>query len=474
MTPHPNSCPDRVGERGLALVATLLIMSLMSALAIALTASGRIEVAMSDNEEVYAKTRAAAESGLNHAAAMIIQLTANPAFPVNNLLTGPDGFADPASENAAVNEDNGVLTHLMGGGAAPWPLSTGYSYDVRLLDDDDPALKNGTAFNNAELTAMGAGRLLDAEDGLRFSDVNRRLVLRATGFGPEGAVVRLEQTLTPIPMPALLVNGSLLVGGGVRVNGPQGSVHANGDLRVDGTTVTIAQNATASGELLANADWRPGGLRAGGMPTVAAPDIHAEDFFDEADFVLRSDGRITNRANSTTYCNAGSDRNGCLDVTPPSGIAAFGWTFSDSQWDLAQSHVNSATYYVEADVRISGSPGTTDSPFPLTIIALGNIDVAGNPVLRAESTSALQFLTNRDLFIHGDLGTPIGFDGRILVREQADLNGNSTLTGQLIVQDEPSVSPLVISNSVAGGTALTYSGTVETVSYTTSGWREVR
>ena len=468
-----NSCRDRHGERGLALVATLLIMSLMSALAIALTASGRIEVAMSDNEEVYASTRAAAESGLNHAAAMLIEVTSSPTFPINGLLAGPDGLADPASENAAVNDDNGVLTHVMGGGTAPWPLADGYSYDVRLLDDDDPALKNGTAFTNAELTAMGAGRPLDAEDGLRFSDVNRRLVLRATGFGPGGAVVRLEQTLTPVPMPALLVNGTVLIGGGVRVIGPQGSIHANGDLRIGGDA-TVAQNATASGELLANAEWRPGGLRAGGMPTVTAPDLRAEDFFDDADFVLRSDGRITNRANSTTYCNAGFDLSACLGVTPPGGTAAFGWEFSGSQWDLAQNNVNSATYYVEADVRISSSPGTTDSPFPLTIVALGSIDIAGNPVLQPESAWGLQFLTNRDLFIHGNLGTPIGFDGRILVREQADFNGNSTLTGQLIVQNEPSVSALVTSNSVAGGTTLSYDGSTETASYTVSGWREVR
>jgi hypothetical protein len=275
-------------------------------------------------------------------------------------------------------------------------------------------------------------------------------------------------------MPALLVNGDILIGGGARILGPQGSIHANGNLRIDGTTVTIAQNATASGEVLADANWNPGGLQAGGMPTVAAPDIRAEDFFADADFVLRSDGRITNRADSTTYCNAGPDRNACLGVTPPGGTAAFGWSFSGSQWDLAQNNVNSATYYVEADVRISSSPGSTDSPFPLTIVALGSIDVAGNPVLRPESAWALQFLTNRDLFIHGDLGTPIGFDGRILVREQADLNGNPTLTGQLIVQDEPSVSALVTGNSVAGGSTLTYNGTVETVSYTVTGWREVQ
>lgn len=464
---------SRPDERGVALVAAILFMALMSALAIALTANGRIEVAMGDNEEVYARTRAAAESGLNHAAAVIIQLAADPAVPIGSLLAGPDGAVDPTTDDAAVNADNGILTHVMGG-TAPWPLAPGYTYDVRLLDDDDPALKNGTAFTNAELIAMGAGRPLETEDGRRFSDVNRRLVIRATGFGPQGAIVQLEQTLTPIPMPALVVNGDLLVGGDAQVIGTQGSLHANGDLEIEGTTVTIAQNATASGQLLASDTWSPGGLRAGGMPTVPVPDVRAEDYLNEADFVLRSDGRITNKAESTVYCNAGSDQNACLGVTPPGGTAAFGWAFSGSMWDLSQSSANAATYFVETDARISGSPGSSATPLPLTIVALGSIEIAGNPVLRAESASALQFLTNRDFFVHGDLAMPTAFDGRVLVREQVFFNGNPVLTGQLVVRNEPSLSPLVSENVVTGGTTLSYNGLVETVAYTVSGWREVR
>lgn len=474
MNPHPNLEPGGPGERGLALVATLLILSLMSALAIALAASGRIEVAMGDNEEAYARTRAAAESGLNHAAAVLIQLTSNPTFPINSLLAGPDGTADPDSENASVNNDNGVLTHVMGGGAPPWPLATGFAYDVRVLDDDDAGLKNGTAFTNAELTAMGAGRPLEAEDGRRFNDVNRRLVIRATGFGPQGAVVRLEQTLTPIPMPALLVNGDLALAEDARVIGAQGSIHANGNLRIDGTGVTVAQNATASGELAASPDWEAGGLASGGMPTITPPEIHAEDYFDDADFVLRSDGRITNKADSTVYCNAGSDQSACLAITPPGGTGAFGWAFSGGVWNLSQAVANQATYYAETSVIISGNLGSTGSPMPLSVIALGNIEITGNPVLRPESASLLQFVTNQDLAIHGPVGTPLAFDGRIFVREQIDLSGEPRLTGQLIVQSVPSLSALVTANLVAGGTTLSYDGLIETVAYTVTGWREVQ
>ena len=124
MTPRPSSRPPAASERGMALVSALLLLLVMSGLAIALTASGRIEVAMGDNEELYAGARAAAESGLNHTAAVIIGLANNPTFPLNNLLPGPDGASDPANVSSSVNADNGLVTHLLGG-TSPWPVTAG-------------------------------------------------------------------------------------------------------------------------------------------------------------------------------------------------------------------------------------------------------------------------------------------------------------------------------------------------------------
>ena len=63
MTGFPSARPERASERGMALVAALLLMMVMSGLAIALLASGRIETAMGDNEELYAGARAAVGSG---------------------------------------------------------------------------------------------------------------------------------------------------------------------------------------------------------------------------------------------------------------------------------------------------------------------------------------------------------------------------------------------------------------------------
>jgi len=456
----------------MALVSALLLLLVMSGLAVALITSGRIEVAMGDNEELYAGARAAAESGLNHAAAVILQATSNPTIPLNNLLQGPDSAIDPGNDAVAVNADNGVISHLIGG-SAPWPVEVGsaYSYNVRLFDDDDPAMK-GSAFTAAELTAMGPPPD-PPEDGNRYNDVNKRLVIRAIGFGPRGTRATLEQMLTPIKMPALLVDGDLTMAGNAQVIGSQGSVHANGNLEIDGNAVTISQNATATGTLTAGAGWDPGGLESGGMPRIPVPDIHAIDYFSDADFILQADGRITNQAQTTTYCNASANANACRNITPPGGTAGFGWTFQAATgWNLSQNSANSATYYAETNVQITGNPGTAMAPIFLTIISEGNIEITGNPDLRPEPSSELQFVTDMDLRIAGNLGIPLAFEGRILVREQIDFAGNPTLAGQVIVQNVPTVSPLVINNTVTGSVTLSYNGLIETVAYTVSGWRE--
>ena len=172
---------------------------------------------------------------------------------------------------------------------------------------------------------------------------------------------------------------------------------------------------------------------------------------------------------------------GCRGYSPPGAVpagATFGWRFNDNldSWDLnpigAGNNTNSATYYSETDVKITGSPGTNATPILLTIIAEGDIEVSGNPDLRPEPLSELQFVTDEDLKIAGDLTIPLAFEGRIMVREQIDFAGTATLAGQVIVQNVPSVSTLVEDNVVTGTVTLSYNGLIETVAYTVSGWRE--
>jgi hypothetical protein len=360
-------------------------------------------------------------------------------------------------------------------GSPPWAVVAGseYSYNVRVYDDDDPLL-HGFTLTNAQLTAMGPPPD-PPEDGNATNDVNRRIVIRSIGFGPHNTTATLEQMLTPIKMPALLVDGDLEMSGNAQVIGSQGSVHANGDLLVDGVAVNISQNATATGNLTANASWDPGGTESGGMPEIPLPDIHAIDYYNDADFVLQANGTITNKAGTTTYCNAWSNQNACKTVVPPGGTAQFGWTFNQTTgWDLSAMTANSATYYAKTDVKITGNPGLVGPPISLSIIAEGSIEVEGNGELQPEPLSELMFVTDKDLKIHGTFAQPLTVEGRILVREQIDFYGNPTLAGQVIVQNVPTICTLVTNNTFGGDVTLSYNGLVETIAYSVAGWREAQ
>jgi Tfp pilus assembly protein PilX len=477
MTPHSLSIRDSSSERGIALVSALLLMLVMSGLAIALMASGRVEVAMGDNEELYEGARAAAEAGLNHAATVIVGQIADPlTFALNDILMGPDGVSDPANPTASVNDDNGIISHLMfpGGPAAPWLVAPGsqYSYDVRLFDDDDPRMNNPLGpFSAEELIAMGPPDD-DPEDGTGLVDVNKRIVIRATGFGPRGTVAVLEQMLQPIKMPALLVDGDVELTGNSRVLGDQGSVHSNASLEID-NTVIVEETATSTGTLTTSLGWTPssGGLMSGGMPEIPVLDIHAINFIGQADFILKANGSIT-YPNGTVICTTN-----CQSAQPAGyGGLRFGWNFvnagPNSRWVQLNDTVVSATYYAETDVNIGGTGGAF---LALSVIAEGSISVSGTPNLQPEPYSQLLFVTDEDLDITGDLiGSP-HVEGLVLVREQIHFSGDTELVGQVMVQDVPHTAGTPVDeNLLEGNFQLTYNGIIETLAYSVSGWRETQ
>jgi len=478
MTPHFVPRRHAQGERGIALVSALLLMMVMSGLAIALTASGRIEVAMGDNEELYEGARAAAEAGLNHAAAVILGQIADPlTYQLNDILKGPDGLSNPTNPGASVNADNGLIPHLLfpGGPAGPWPVAAGsqFSYTVQLFDDDDPRMNNpvGTPFSAEELIAMGPPDE-DPEDGTGLVDINKRIVIRATGLGPRGTVAVLEQMLQPIKMPALLVDGDLEMAGNAHIAGAQGSVHSNGNLEIVGTSVVIDESATATGTLTSGGGWAPvDGMMSGGMPEIPVFDIHASNFIAEADFILRSNGSIT-YPNGTVLCTSN-----CQNFQPPGyGGLRFGWTFvnagPNSRWSLLNDTVVSATYFAQTPVNIGGT-GTTE--LALSVIAQGSITVTGTPNLRPEPNSQLMFVTDKDLDIQGDLTGSLLLEGLVLVREQIHFSGDTSLVGQVMVQNVPHTAGTPVNeNSVEGNFTLTYNGIIETLAYTVSGWRETQ
>jgi hypothetical protein len=443
--------PGVKSEQGVALVVVLLLMAVMMGVATGFAVNGRIEGAMAENEVYFAGARAAAEAGLNRA---IEAVTNN---DDTAWVSGQDGAVDALDASASVNADNGSLGFLLTG-TSPYSLDAAgdYTYTVHIYDDDDPILYS-TALTADQLLAMG-------EDGSAYTDANSRLILRATGFGPKNTQVTIARVLESVSLTseeetiltnaALLVGGDLAISGNPTITGTHGSVHSNGDLEINGVSTVISQNATASGDFTANAGWNAGGTQGGGQPTVTVPDIHASDYFYLADYVLAADGTLRNATTDAILCTGNNAAAG--------GCNGYGWRFNNGTWfvDNSEGTMTSGTYYAYTDVQIAGHPGSAKSPAAVSIIAEGNIEVSGTPYFTPENANHIQFVTDKDLKLSGNLDADpqSAVEGQSLVREQLMVSGNPELRGQIIVQDVDSVSDLVTNNTVSGNPVITYNG----------------
>lgn len=466
------SIVDARSERGIALVVVILLMAVLSGLASGFAMNGRVEVAMAENEIYYAGARAAAEAGMNRATQAIR------AQHDVNLLAGEDDTVDTANPAAAVNADNGDLAFMLAG-ASPYPLdaTNRYSYEVDVVDDDDPQLYT-TPLTLEQLDSMlpGAG----SENGNGFVDLNNQLILRATGFGPKGTVVRLSRRIstnvnvTVIPPteanPALLVNGDLVMDGSAfGILGLMGSVHANGDMEITGANATVTGDATCSGEFTAHQNFDAGGTQGGNAANINFPDINVSNYVGHADYTLKSDGTIT---------VGGPAGPNCVSV----GNCPDGWEFSAGKW-TSDNDISAGTFYAETSVVITGNPGSNNNPLEVSVFSEGSIEITGTPKFTPENTEEYQFITNGDLVISGNVGLDATVaEGQILVREQIEISGNPTFQGRIIVQDEPSVFDDAVTNSVSGNPTITYDGTLDPIpvpgatltdyTYNVGGWME--
>ncbi|HEX8028319.1 MAG TPA: hypothetical protein VF491_07660 [Vicinamibacterales bacterium] len=455
-----NSCTKhRESERGIALIVVLLLMAVLSGLATGFAMTGQTEVQMATNEVYFAGARAAAEAGLNRAIVKVIADT------THNLLAGADGAVDATNASAAVNADNGSVTYLLGA-AGPYAIGTSgqYSYTIEILDDDNDVLYE-VPLTAAQRAAMG-------EDGSVYTNTNDRLILRATGRGPNGTIVRIARiletvdtphltttTTTTLANPAILVNGNFEMNGAITVMGSSGGVHANGDLHKTGTGGTITGNATASGSWTQEGLFTAGGSQGGGRPTINVPNIQSSDYIGHADYKLSSSGAVQTLVGGVwTNCSTTACQN-------------TGFTYSGGVWDIAGNSAGQGTYYVEGNVSISGSPrGPGNSNLALSIIATGYIDISGRPQFTPENDAKIQFVSDSDVRILGtvDLDDPTTVEGQIMVRGQFEAGGNMEFQGRVMVQDVANNDNTVAANSnrIHGSVKFTYNGTLGAIEST--------
>ena len=168
-------------------------------------------------------------------------------------------------------------------------------------------------------------------------------------------------------------------------------------------------------------------------------------------------------------CDAWADANACE-------TAGYMWVFAGANgWTATSVGPNSDdhTYYAETDLTMTGNMGTNADPLNITIIAEGNIYIAGNGVLEAD-TPGLLFVTDMDLKMTGTRDQ-VGADALILVHEQIRLGGNLSLRGGIVIEDAANISNLVTTSriGVAGNVTVTNSGTLQGTDFVVTAWREV-
>jgi PilX N-terminal len=436
MNDFPRPALQRQGERGIALVAVLLLLMMMSALGMALAVNGETETLIARNQIAGMQAQAAAEAGLNHA----VEVATEYIFDwKSNGFASSDLAVDAVLTNADAGNLNGLAINTL------LEIADGFNatYSVTILDDED----------------NGAG-----EDGDSLNDVNDVLVIRATGLAQDGTKVVLEALISPQELGAIVTNGDLLLHGNAAIAGNAGSVHSNGSLTIDGNSVSVAQNVSSTGEL--NCDDpcdQVEGTATEGASEVPVPPVHASDYLVWADYILKSDGTMTQ--NGSVVCTWDS-KTSCND---------WDWDSASGTWSLNSNSFTAGTYYVEGHARVSGSPGSTKNPAEVSIIAEGSIQITGSPKL-APDTPELLFVTDQDLKITGTIdvvGEAALVQGQMLVRGQAEIAGNASLDGQLLVEDVD-VGDLVDANSIGGSVVITYTGGLGGSVFTVTSWRDVR
>jgi hypothetical protein len=449
-------------DEGVSLIVALFGVVLLTILGVGLTSLGTMATVSTVNERDAAETFAIADAGIAHARKLMLWQE----WPdLNRFLQNGNGTACDGDELSAApagvlptGYPTAVANFIP---AAGRPFGRG-QYRVFVCDDHltDLDVTSGT---------------LDLDPN---SDVNKRILVRSVGTGPDGATTAVELVIGAQDLPAVIVNGPLTVPGGPNITGNGGSIHANGalDLQGDACTslyyasvgsVSVSGSSVGSGSTCSNAglDTRPDSA------PLPVPVMSADTYKPQATYWLENNGTIIN------------GQTGAAIASLP------GWSFSNMIWSSG-TNIPAGTYWVNANVVMGGSPGSAASPRPITILSKYSIDIGGSPTTvphliitgPGQVPVGIAALAETDLMLRGSSSQ--GFTGIYYAGHQVDIQGSPTVNGQVLASNladttyPPANRNLVMLNAsgqmvITGSPTINYagSGIVATVPLA---WRECR
>jgi hypothetical protein len=425
-------------QRGIALVAVLLALGLLTVIGAALAAIGTIEYRASRNHRSATRALLLADAGGVHALALMRGPLSHLSY--SQILVGDDGM--PGSG------DEGVLA--------------GYG-----LSEEDALPDSGVV--------LGAGRyfvtiLDDAGDpgGDPFTDENHRLLAVCRGELPDGGRAEVRMILAAPSYPAIVANGDLLLPGNPDVLGPCAGVHANGNLTANGSPV-VDGFVTASGDLNVSGTIRD----AMGFvvtpeygPPITVPEEDPLAYCGAADYVLQ-DGN---------FIAVGPPRQE-MEIT---GAGVLGWKYkaATQTYTLNGSQAVDGTYCIHGNAEIAGNAGSDGDPLSITLLATGSVKVIGTPKLAADHEDGILIIAAGDVEIGGNAsGVTPSYSGLVYTGAQCQMNGNPTVDGHILCfdgADPAGAVDLVNENRFNGTPVVTYDCSGERRRTLVASWWESR
>jgi acetyltransferase-like isoleucine patch superfamily enzyme len=299
-------------------------------------------------------------------------------------------------------------------------------------------------------------------DGNLMADIDDKVQVRIRGFIPsantsgtnvESIISAILRYRPPVYTPdvAITSGGSLKLFGNATVSGTNGTIYANDNVEVAGSAFVL-QDVYSTGNITAGGGNIGGTSYPGSMPA-EIPSISPSAYASLADYILEQDGKVYDKDN--------------VLMGDASISQVLGWDFSGGEWKYNSSNNNNGTFYVTngVDVDISGSPGSTASPWEITLLATGDVKISGSPVMKPDSPGVC-ILAEKDLTISGNLTVK---DGLVATHEQMSITGSVDITGVIVAEDavntaDSSITPTgkAIDVNISGSATITYNGGLTT------------
>jgi cytoskeletal protein CcmA (bactofilin family) len=420
---HARRLSPRPDRRGMALVAALAALTVLSLLIAGVYQLTNSDARASTNRAQSTAAIELADAGISHTLGLLRGPLADTS--VTRLLKGWD--------NVGGSADDGRLTgyNLSADLAIPdtGRLTSWGRFYVQLLDDPADADSNSMA------------------------DANGRLVIRCRSVTPDSATATIDAVVGSQVLPAVAVGGDLSMPGSPTLVGSCGGVHTNRNLSIAGDArVTMQGVVTSTGTTTVNGQVRDTlGNRVTpvtNQPALNIPVLDPMSFCSgHADYYLQADG----------YVRRASDNS----LTLATNVAAYGFKRSSANpvvW-VQSGPAFSGTYCVTGNVEITGNPGSTNAPVTATLLVSGSVNISGNPYMRP-AYGGISIIAAGDLALSGDGGSgSANQSGLVYAGAQCSVNGNITITGQLVCANgtNPTGSNnYVSSNSVNGNPRITY------------------